>query len=301
MPKPRGQSGRSPARGVSRASPHLRRGKAPDGIFAKLGAALMALIRRPMLLVTLLSVGLAIGVAIWTGKVLDRAVTRTDTAAGAVVTDAGFALTQLHLDGNHRTTAAEIVAALGVRAGQPIFTVNLQAARARLLTLPWVSEAEVKRRFPDDIAVRVVERVPYARWQNERGLVVVERAGRVITGEGAAKFAKLPLLMGEGAPENAVGMIEAVSHHRAILSRVAAYQYQSGRRWNLLLDDGVVVKLPEAGWDKELAELDRLIVDKGILESDIREIDLRHPNYLFFVRRGGVEQKEKKPEAGSAI
>jgi len=300
-PKPRGQSGRSPARGISRSSPQPRRGKQDSGFFGKLAAGVWALIRRPMLLLTIVVVILSIAAAVLTGRLIDRAVNRTDTAAGAVAKQAGFAVAQVHLDGNVRTKPADIMAALGVRAGQPIFGVNLQVARVRLMQLPWVAEAEVKRRYPDDISVRIVERVPYARWQTDKALVVVEHNGHVITADNAGKFAKLPLLMGDGAPESAAGFVEAVSRHRAIVKRVTAYQFQSGRRWNLLLDDGVVVKLPETGWEKQLAELDHLIVDKGILESDIREIDLRHSSYLFFVRRNGVEQKEKKTETGSAI
>ncbi len=63
-------------------------------------------------------------------------------------------------------------------------------------------------------------------------------------------------------------------------------QRVSGRRWNLILDDGVVVKLPETGWRKQLDVLERLIVDKGVLERDISEIDLRSKDNYFFVLRG---------------
>ena len=57
--------------------------------------------------------------------------------------------------------------------------------------------------------------------------------------------------------------------HRAIAARIAAYQRVSQRRWNLILDDGVVVKLPETGWQKQLDALEHLIIDKGILERDV--------------------------------
>jgi cell division protein FtsQ len=193
------------------------------------------------------------------------------------------------------------MAALGVRAGQPIFNVDVREARLRLLQLPWVAETDVMRRYPDDISVHIVERSPYARWQTDKGLVLVERQGRVILPENNGKFAKLPLLMGEGAPLQAAGFVEAVSRYRGIVKRVSAYQYQSARRWNLLLDDGVVVKLPEIGWQKELPVLEHLIVDKGILESDIREVDLRNPLYFYFQLRNGVEHKEKRSDTGSAI
>jgi cell division protein FtsQ len=301
-PKPRGQSGRTPSRGIKRASAQPQRGgKAAAGFLPKIVAFFTALLRRPMLLLTLFIVIVTAVLAVVTGRVIDRAMARTDRVAGAAVSRAGFGVTKLHLDGNVRTKSADIMAALGVRAGQPIFNVDVREARLRLLQLPWVAETDVMRRYPDDISVHIVERTPYARWQTDKGLVLVERQGRVILPENNGKFAKLPLLMGEGAPIQAAGFVEAVSRYRGIVKRVSAYQYQSGRRWNLLLDDGVVVKLPETGWQKELPVLEHLIVDKGVLESDIREVDLRNPLYFYFQLRNGVEHKEKRSDTGSAI
>ncbi|GAA0546993.1 cell division protein FtsQ [Rhizomicrobium palustre] len=262
---------------------------------------MLGLFRRPMLLLTVTLVFGAIVAAIIAGHMIERTMSRTDTAVGGVASRAGFVVSKLHLDGNHRTKASDIMAALRLHNGQTIFALDLQAARARLLSLPWVADAEVRRRYPDDVSVHIIEREPYARWQDDKSLVVVARDGHVITADGMARFAKLPLLMGDGAPENAGPFLDAVARHRSILSRVTAYQYQSGRRWNLLLDDGVVVKFPETGWDKELSELDRLILDKGILEKDIREIDLRNAAYLYFFLRNGGTQREKRAETGSAI
>jgi cell division protein FtsQ len=79
--------------------------------------------------------------------------------------------------------------------------------------------------------------------------------------------------------------VRAVHAHRAVAARVKAMQLVSGRRWNLILDDGVLVKLPEDSWQTELAALERLIVEDGVLERDISEIDLRvHDNYVFVLR-----------------
>jgi cell division protein FtsQ len=189
---------------------------------------------------------------------------------------------------------------LGFEPGQSIFTADLPGARARLLRLPWVAQAEVKRRYPDDISVRIVEKQPFARWQSPKGLYVVERSGALITDKDLGPFHNLPLLAGDGAPRVAAEFVDSVAQHRAIVARVQTYQHQSGRHWNLLLDDGVLVKLPETGWRKELDALEYLIVDKGILERDVVEIDLRSPTLYIFVTKSG-EQKEKKTERGSAI
>ena len=79
-------------------------------------------------------------------------------------------------------------------------------------------------------------------------------------------------------------------------------QLVSGRRWNLLLDDGVIVKLPEQGWEKQLGTLEHLIVDKGVLERDISEIDLRSPDNYFFKLREQQQQhsSQKRPKESAA-
>jgi cell division protein FtsQ len=94
-----------------------------------------------------------------------------------------------------------------------------------------------------------------------------------------------------GAPQGGADLVQAIAQHRAVVARVRAMQRISGRRWNLILDDGVVVKLPEEGWRQQLDSLEHLIVDKSVLERDIVEIDLRSPDNYFFVLRSGEQQQ----------
>ncbi len=304
--KARGKTGRTPSRGIARGQaqqPFGRRSSLRNDPVSRFLRFLRRMLeaRRPVLWLMVATIALTGIAALFASGVVGRTVHRTNTAAEALVSGAGFGVAQVHLAGNSHTSADTIMAALGFKHGQPIFDVDLRAARARLLQLPWVADAEVKRRYPDDITVRIVEREPYARWHSSNGLYVVERNGRLITGEGAGSFRRLPLLVGDGAPEAAEPFVEAVGQHRAIAARVEAYQLQSGRRWNLLLADGVTVKLPETGWQKQLADLERLIVDKHILDADIREIDLRSPTHYFFVRRTVGADKDKKAVTGSSI
>lgn len=305
-PRERGRSGRTPSRGITRGSARpaaSRRGK-NGSLRGRLIGHLMAWLagRKLMFWMSAGMIGLTLLAALFASGVVGRTIHRTNAAIDGFIADAGFGVNQVHLAGNIRTPAATIMAVLGLNPGQSIFGVDLEAAHARLMRLPWVAKAEVQRRYPDDIAVTIVEKVPYARWQSPTALYVVERSGKPITTEGVDKFSDLPLLLGQGAPEAAPPIVAAVARHRGVKARVQAYQFQSGRRWNLLLNDGVTVKLPETGWDKQLDALEHLIVDKGILEDDIREIDLRSPTHYFFVRRTqATDQKDKKPEGGSAI
>ncbi|MBV9331949.1 MAG: FtsQ-type POTRA domain-containing protein [Alphaproteobacteria bacterium] len=209
----------------------------------------------------------------------------------AVSQNAGFGIQGIEISGLKRVGVADIVTALGMEKGQPIYAADLAGARRRLLAIDWVSEAQVKRRYPDSISVQIVEKVPYALWRSPTGLFLIERNGGVITGRNLSEFQKLPKLAGEGGNGGA-GIVDAVAAHRSLASRVSVIERVGERRWNLDLDDGVTVKLPEKGWEKQLDILDHLIVDKGVLERDISEIDLRSPTHYFFVLKSAPKKDD---------
>jgi cell division protein FtsQ len=302
--KPSRSRGGKPKRGATRstraqAAQAPRRQAPSDNIFARGWRAVGAWFsfRRPIPILTAALLVVVLIAGLFAGGYIGRTVHRVDDAYDALIADAGFGISEVHLAGNNRTPAASILAALGFEPGQSIFDADIQAARARLIRLDWVSDAIVRRQYPDDISVQLIEKLPFALWQAPDGeFWVVERNGRPITNKDLTSFAHLPVLIGAGGSSGA-DIVDAVAAHRAVAARIKAYQRISERRWNLILDDDVVVKLPEANWPKELDALERLIIDKGILERDVSEIDLRSPTQYFFVLKSGEKKNEPRGNA----
>ncbi|MGH6876839.1 MAG: cell division protein FtsQ/DivIB [Rhizomicrobium sp.] len=288
------------ARTVSRAQPaHGRRGRGGPGVFARLWLALCAFLswRNPitwflacLLFVVLAAVLIGGGYVSRTGEAARRTIDE-------VMSDAGFGIGSIRIAGNHRTDPRDILAALGFAPGESIFGADVQTARQHLLSLEWIADADVRRQYPDLITVSVVEKLPFALWETPNGSYVVERSGRSIGLFDPRAFPHLPVLVGEGAPQSAAELVDAVAAHRAVSARVVGYVRISDRRWNLLLGDDVVVELPEEGWARQLDVLEHLIVDKGVLERDISEIDLRAPDNYFFVLRSGQKQQMTRGNA----
>jgi cell division protein FtsQ len=260
---------------------------------------------RPMLIVCSCLTVLVLLAALFASGVIGRSVRAVGHGVDAVTADAGFGISEIHITGNRRTPYRQVLEVLGMQPGQSIFSADLFGARSRLAHLDWIASAEVHRRYPDAIFVTLVEKRPFALWQmpptaqgafrGEAGpIAVVERSGAVITTRDVEKFRRLPKLLGAGAPATAADLVEAVQAHRAVAARTAAYARQSERRWNLILDDGVVVKLPEAGWAKELDALEHLIIDAGILERDVTEIDLRSSSHYFFLTKAGEKKSVER-------
>lgn len=249
-------------------------------------------LRRPILILGAGILALVLFVALLASGIVGRGVRSVGNGVNVVMADAGFGISEIHITGNRRTPYKAIEEALAMKPGESIFAANLWDAQDRLRRLDWVASVEVHRRYPDAIFVTLVEKRPFALWQLSPGgpIAVVERNGKPITGNDIEKFRHLPKLLGADAAPNAADLVDAVQTHRAIAARIAAFAYQSGRRWNLLLDDGVTVQLPETGWQKELDALEHLIIDNGILERDISQIDLRSPSHYFFILKSGEKK-----------
>ncbi len=292
-PRSRGTSQPRAPRSSKRASAQQNFGKRArqPNIFARFYWRVRGWLtfRRPMLILGLALVALAFVAAMIVSGMIARSIRQVNDAVSTVVADAGFGISEVHLAGNARTPPETILAALGFKPGESIFNADLQSARLRLKKLDWVADADVQRRYPDAISVHLVEKLPFALWKSPGGTVyVVERSGGIITSQDVAQFAKLPVLLGDAAPADAADLVDAVAQHRAVAARTKAYQRVSQRRWNLILDGGVVVKLPETGWQKELDTLERMIVDQGVLERAIGEIDLRVHSHYFFGLKGAA-------------
>lgn len=219
---------------------------------------------------------------------IDRAVAAT-AALGLVVEE-------IEVEGRETTDAAVIMAALAARRGTPILTVDLWQAKAELEKLPWVRSAAIERRLPQTLHVRLIERRPLALWQHEGRQHLIDRQGEVIAGADLGRFARLPLVVGEGAASRATALIEMLGREPALASRVTAAVRVDDRRWNLRIDDSIEVLLPEE--DPEAAWVQLAVLERrnSLLRRDVQRVDMRLPGRLVVrVTAPSAPAKEAAP------
>ena len=195
--------------------------------------------------------------------------------------EAGLAVEDVLVEGRQRTEAGSILAALQVERGLPILAFDPYDARERLEALPWVEHAEVERHLPGYVFVRLTERQPLAVWQFDRKLSVIDRSGAVIKGATAERFAGLPLVVGSDAPAHAAELLRLLDSEPDLKRRVTAAIRYGGRRWDLQMEGGIEVRLPEAGAEQAWAELARIEREQSVLRNNVLVIDLRLPDRLI--------------------
>ena len=195
--------------------------------------------------------------------------------------DAGLTVGEVLVEGRQETPANQVLAALDVQRGTPLFAFSPDLARERLLSLGWVKDARVERRLPDTIFVSIEERHPSAIWQNLGNFSLVDEAGAVIGGSDFARFGNLRVIVGDDAPAHFTELFRVLDAEPALATRVKAAVRVGGRRWNLQLDNGVMVLLPETGIAEAWARLADAAAAGALLDREIARIDLRSPDRLI--------------------
>lgn len=187
----------------------------------------------------------------------------------------GLAVRSVDVAGADRVNGETIAQAIGVSAHASLLSVEPEAARARIERLSWVEAASVARLWPDRIAVIVSERTPFALWQHEGAYRVIDRSGTVIEAADPAEFAELPRVVGPGADAAAAEILDLLARQGDLRARVTHAVRVGERRWNLRLEAGGDILLPEADPASALALIAALHAERGVLDLDAQAFDLR--------------------------
>ena len=110
----------------------------------------------------------------------------------------GFGLDSVTVAGAREMVDDELLAAAGVSGKNSLLFLNAAEVRERLLKVPMVREASVRKLYPGRLLLDITEREPNAIWQKDGVLMVVAADGTVIEEAKDARFAELPFVVGAG-------------------------------------------------------------------------------------------------------
>lgn len=178
-----------------------------------------------------------------------------------------------------RVSAEQIRTAVATQIGRGYFDTEPARIRAVLAGLPWVESVDVRKRWPDQIEVVLVEYRAHAHWGEDQ---LLSEQGKLFTTPGAGDLQGLPHLDG---PEDRIAEVMAFydsarQQLAGIGLRLEGVQLSQRGSWSLQLgnDARIVVgrtSVPQA----RLARLIRVLPQ--LLEGERRpfeRIDLRYTN-----------------------
>ncbi|WP_323010420.1 cell division protein FtsQ/DivIB [Paracoccus sp. (in: a-proteobacteria)] len=197
----------------------------------------------------------------------------------------------------------------GLRAMLPVelpassFDLDLEKLRERVLKLDAVEAVDLRIKPGGVLSAVVTERVPVVLWRHARGIELLDKTGhRVASVTSRDVRGDLPIIAGEGADRAAPEALALIDAAGPILPRLRGLERMGERRWDVVLDRGQRIKLPE---DKALQALERVIaLDRAqhMLDRDITVVDLRQEArpvvQLGLEAQNAIRQARGQPELG---
>jgi cell division septal protein FtsQ len=204
-------------------------------------------------------------------------------------------LTDVRVEGARYLEASRVARAAGLARGQDLFSIDLARARQALLLEPRVAAAEVARRLPRGVRVRIVEREPVllvdhgVPWE-------IDSAGVLLPPLETGVVADLPLLVGprfQGLPggvqvrrgpvQRGLAWVRALSARELQLAgQLSEVDVSDPGRTGLTLLDGT--RVLAGAWPPDTQRLSALrvvIADLRQRGTAASEVDLRYDNQVI--------------------
>ena len=90
-------------------------------------------------------------------------ITALKDARDAAANAAGFRIVSIALAGNHHVSREEVLAIAGVTGTSSLLFLDVEQARERLKTNPWIADASVLKLYPGELQIAIKERLAFVR------------------------------------------------------------------------------------------------------------------------------------------
>ncbi|MEY3196739.1 MAG: cell division protein FtsQ [Pseudomonadota bacterium] len=192
-----------------------------------------------------------------------------------ITADSGFRLKTVIIKGNAHITSKEIISILNADVGTPLFSISLKNTHDQLKKNHWIEHISVSRKLPDAIIIHISERKPIAIWQNQKKLSLIDKEGNIM--EELDKNIPKDLIQVVGSDANlyAEQLIKTLDLYPRIKETVTSAIRYGERRWNIVLNDNITVKMPEKGIEKALDYLSKLNSQNKLFNQNYKALDLR--------------------------
>jgi cell division protein FtsQ len=170
------------------------------------------------------------------------------------------------------------------------FDLDLAEMQKAIAELDAVAGVDVQIRKGGVLQVVVDERIPVIVWRGRDAVELLDHEGhRVVQVPARASRPDLPLVTGQGANDAIPEALEILAAAGPIGTRVRGLVRMGERRWDVVLDNGQRILLPETNPRQALSRVIALDTIRDLLARDVAVVDMR------IGQRPTLRMREKPP------
>ena len=203
----------------------------------------------------------------------------TDTIAeirNQIETRPEFMVNLMAIDGASPDVAEDIREIIPLDFPISSFDLDLDQMRETINGLDAVRQARLMIRQGGVLQIEVTERVPVVLWRMGGQLELLDRKGvRVRPAQARSDRPDLPVIAGRGADQAVPEAVALVQAAAPLKDRLRGLERIGERRWDVVLDRGQRIMLPETGAVRALERAIAMDQAVDMLARDIAAVDLR--------------------------
>lgn len=189
-----------------------------------------------------------------------------------------FPIKTVKIYGVNHTNQKEIQEVIQPLVKRGFFSINIEYIRDRLLQMPWISEIFVRRNWPDQLAIIILEKHAVARWKDQQ---LLSEAGEIFLPNQETYPANLPQLIGPEGKQ--IIMLQYFAEINRVLMpihvKISNLELTSYSTWKLKLDNGITLQIGHKDILTRLSHFVKVYPKiVGEHTTDVDYIDLRYSN-----------------------
>ena len=191
---------------------------------------------------------------------------------------AEMVLNEVYITGRKHEKKDDIIEALNIDIGDPVFSFDLEALRKRINNLAWVNYSKVYLRPLGQLDIVLSEYLAFGVFKFNEEYYLINNEGIKFKIIQSFEFPDLFRLYGEGAIISIKDLSPIVKKLEQLNLEVIKIERVDSRRWNIYIKQGYFIKLPNFNPINAIDYLYQL--NNNINYTNLYSIDLRIENRI---------------------
>ena len=162
-----------------------------------------------------------------------------------------------------------------------ILDINFKDMGEELLKINEIKSLKINFNMDGEIKILIEEKKPFFIWKYNNSQKVLSIEGEILNFK-KSDNENLLNLYGLGAQKKIGNFYQIVRKNKQFENIIKSIEYVENYRWNIVLENNMLIKLSEKNYEKNLETLDKFLSNKKLLNKSHKMIDFRVDNRISF-------------------
>ena len=172
-------------------------------------------------------------------------------------------LKKIQIEGANNSDNKKIAETLDQFKGKSIIFVNRYKMNMSINNLQFIKELKIKKIYPDTVRLEIIEYKPIGILNKKNTKILLTSGGEIIRNYNSSKFKNLPLVYGDKAEKYFSNFYNSLENINFQINLISQFNHFDINRWDIVLKNGKIVKLPVKNYENSLNKFLSLYEDNS--------------------------------------